>query len=254
MGAPVRPRVSADVEAYAAAAESFAAAVAESDLRAEVAGCPGWSVLDLVVHLGNVHAWAATIVETGRSTPEQDDAPRSQRPRAVGQWYAAKAEDLYQVLRQAPLERACWNFVDGAGTVAFWPRRQLHETTVHHVDLDLACDRTPVVAPAVAADGVGEVLGVLVRRMHARGHPAQLQEPLALTANDTGTTWVVVPQDGPPLLESVGPSRPEVRDRVEAPVEVLYRLLWRRPVDRDLLTLRGDPARVEAFLGSRLAP
>jgi uncharacterized protein (TIGR03083 family) len=218
-----------------------------------VASCPGWSTYDLVVHLGNVHGWAATIVETGARAAEQDDAPRSRRPRTAAEWYAAKAEDLCQVLRLVPPDRPCWNFVDGAGLVSFWPRRQLHETTIHRVDLELACGRDPSLAPDVATDGVSEVLGVLVRRMHARGHTARLAEPLALRATDTGSTWVVVPRTGPPLMEQT-PATPDVRDRVEAPADVLYRLLWHRPVDRSAVRVSGDESRVEAFLASRLAP
>jgi len=97
------------------------------------------------------------------------------------------------------------------------------------------------------------VLGVLVRRMHARGHTARLDEPLALRATDTGATWVVVPQAGPPLLEHVRDAD-HVRDVLEAPVDVLYRLLWHRPAERTSVRFRGDESRVEAFLGSRLAP
>ena len=264
MGVLGRQSTSADVEEFRAAAERFATAVARSELRSPVPSCPGWSAYDLVVHLGNVHAWAATIVETGRRAAEQNDEPRSPRPRTVGVWYAAKAEDLYQVLRATPADRPCWNFVDGEGVTGFWPRRQLHETTMHQVDLDQACGRSPDLAADVAADGVSEVLGVLARRMHARGHTARLDEPLALTATDTGDTWVVVPQAGPPLLEqtrtgshaATGAGAPPggVRDRVEAPADVLYRLLWHRPVDEASVRVSGDETRVQAFLQSRLAP
>jgi uncharacterized protein (TIGR03083 family) len=244
------------VEDLRRAVEDFAAAVASttpSDLRARVASCPGWSTYDLVLHLGNVHGWAATIVETGERAAEQDDEPGSKRPRVVAEWYAAKAEDLCHVLRLVPSDRPCWNFVDGSGPASFWPRRQLHETTIHRVDLDLACGRDPSLAPDLASDGVSEVLGVLVRRMYARGHPARLAEPLALRATDTGSTWVVVPQTGPPLLEQTVAAR-DVRDLVEAPADVLYRLLWHRPVDRSSVRVHGDESRVEAFLASRLAP
>ncbi len=239
------------VEEFRAAAESFAVAVTVSDLGVRIASCPGWTAYDLALHLGNVHGWAATIVETGERAHEQDDEPGSRRARAVGAWYGAKAEDLYQVLRLTPPERPCWNHVEGRGPARFWARRQLHETTMHHVDLDLACGRTPLLASEVAADGVGEVLGTLVHRMYAKGYSTRLEEPLALRATDTGDTWVMVPQAGPPLLEQDAHG---VRDRVEAPAEVLYRLLWRRPVDTGSMRVSGDQARVQAFLASRLAP
>jgi uncharacterized protein (TIGR03083 family) len=254
MGMLTRGSTSPHVGQYLAAAESFSGAVGRSDLNVAVPSCPGWSAYDLVVHVGNVHAWAATIVETGQRAVEQNDEPRSARPKVVSQWYAAKAEDLYQVLRQVPPDRHCWNFVEGTGVAAFWARRQLHETTMHHVDLDLACGRTPQLASEVAADGVSEVLGVLVHRMYARGHTARLEEPLVLEATDTGDTWVVVPQAGPPRLEQRASRAEGVRDRVQAPADVLYRMLWRRPVDRASVRMSGEESRINAFLESRLAP
>ena len=265
------------VAEYAAVAERLAVAVAWADLRAPVPSCPGWSTYDLVVHLGNVHAWAATIVETGQAAVEQNDEPASARPRVVSAWYAGKAEDLYEVLRAADPAAPCWNFAFGSGTAGFWPRRQLHETTVHQVDLDLALGRTTELAPAVCRDGVDEVLRVFLHRMHQRGYPARLDRPLALTATDTGDTWVVRPRTRPastpmvpaqpvgtvtetvppgtPTVEHRGTTTVAVADRVEATAEVLYRMLWKRLGIEDAgLQVSGDEQRVKDFLTSRLVP
>jgi uncharacterized protein (TIGR03083 family) len=247
------------VAEFAAAAERFAVAVGEADLHAPVAACLGWSTYDLVRHLGNVHAWAATIVETGQEAVEQDDAPPSRRRRAVAEWYAAKAEDLYQVLWSADPHAPCWNFAFGVGEAGFWPRRQLHETLMHSVDLgltDLPAD--------LAADGVDETLTVFLKRMHDRGHPAALTAPLALVASDVGRAWTLTPRQvrseshgpdteygGPPLV--VQRLYPQA-DRVEAPAAVLDRLLWKRvPVDHPGVRVTGDRERVATLLAGRLS-
>lgn len=269
------------VERFAAAAERFAIAVASSDMRAPVPSCPGWSTYDLVAHLGNVHAWAATIVETGRFAAEQNDEPRSHRPRAVCEWYAGKAEDLYEVLRGCDPAVSCWNFAFGDGSAGFWRRRQLHETTIHGVDLDQASGRTTEVDPDIATDGIDEVLRVFLHRMHRRGYPAQLTAPLCLQTTDTHRAWTLTPRtaspttavpaqargssvdssdagssppapEGPPLVLDRGHP---TADRLQAPAEVLYRLLWRRlRLDDGRVNLEGDAARVHAFLASRLVP
>lgn len=268
------------------AAERFTDRLAAVDLEAPVPGCPGWSAYDLVRHLGNVHAWAATIAETGRSAPHQDDAPRSHRARAVRDWYAGKAEDLYRVLRATDPSRSCWNFVDGEGVAGFWGRRQLHETTVHTLDLDPLAGSTTRVVPDVAADGVDEVLTVFLRRMHARGFPVPLVAPLCLVCEDTGHAWTLAPRvgrfgrptsssaqslpaqalptqsrgpaaettpagvGGPPLVvEGLDPSA----DQVAAPAVLLYRALWKR-APLEALARSGDPARIDAFLTARLVP
>jgi uncharacterized protein (TIGR03083 family) len=255
MRAPAQQGDAHDVELFREVAARFAVGAAWSHPRAPVASCPGWTVHDLVVHLGNVHAWAATVVETGRRAVEQNDEPRSGRGKVVSAWYAGKAEDLYLVLRQVDPGRPCWNFVQDDGLAAFWSRRQLHETTMHLVDLDLACGRVPSVDAAVAADGVSEVLEVWLHRMHARGHPAALEQPLALRALDTGQVWTLHPTGGVPHVQR-GPATgrsEDVPDRVEAPAELLYRLLWRRATPDDGgVRVRGDDNRVRAFLGSRL--
>jgi len=264
------------VEQYVAAAERFAVAVAATPMNARVPACPEWTTYDLVCHLGNVHAWAATVVETGESAAEQNDEPRSHKPKVVSEWYSAKAEDLYEVLRAAPPHKQCWNFVFGTDGAEFWQRRQMHETTVHTFDLFACTGRTAEVEAALAADGVDEVLTVFLRRMHDRGHPAALSAPLCLVATDVDRAWTVSPravvpdplagvpaqprgsssETAPAIVE--GPPRVVDRrhpgaDQVAAPAETLYRVLWGRS-PRDGLTLTGDEARINAFLDSRLVP
>jgi uncharacterized protein (TIGR03083 family) len=251
------------LQEYAATAERFAEAVGSADLGAPVSACAGWSVRDLVVHLAHTHAWAATIVATGRPADDPDDQPPAGTARELGAWYLAKAEDLYRVLQEAPPDRPCWNFVSADGVAAFWPRRQLHETTIHLVDLESAAARTTDVSADVAADGVDEVLTVMLLRMHRRGRPATLSAPVRVLATDTGDHWVVHPSpaDLPPTVErgggrSGGRSGGDVADRVEAPADLLYRALWHREpgASGGALTIGGDQARVRAFLGSPLTP
>lgn len=260
------------VRQFAEAAARFADGVAVADLKAPVPACSGWTVRDLVVHLGNTHAWAATIVETGAKAPTQSDDPGSHRSRAVSEWYAGKAEDLYRVLRDTDPEKPAWNFAFGEGVANFWRRRQLHETTVHSVDLAQAVGATPHIAPEIASDGVDEVLTVMLHRMHHRGYPAALTAPLTLQCEDTGRVWTLTPRPlrdgtavpaqqrgsedeprppaGPPLV--VDRRHPQA-DQVSAPAAVLYQALWHR-TPYDALELSGDESRIHAFLGSRLVP
>jgi uncharacterized protein (TIGR03083 family) len=256
------------VEAYASAAEWFADQLTRTNTRASVPACPGWTVLDLATHVGNVHAWAATVVETGRATPLLDDRPASNRPKRVAQWYLAKAEDLYSVLRDTPEDRACWNFAFGAGTALFWFRRQTHETLLHGLDLAVAADVPERFPTSLAADGVDEALTVFLHRMHQRGHPADLTAPVMVRAADADRCWVVEPaprssipsqasgsrfgdRSAPRVTEG---SRPDV-DVVEGPAVAMLKLLWKRTdLAHAPVTLSGDQARLRRFLGSRLTP
>ncbi|MFT4010896.1 MAG: maleylpyruvate isomerase family mycothiol-dependent enzyme [Nocardioidaceae bacterium] len=243
---------SVQLRRFVTAAEQFVVGIERCDLSARVPACPEWTAYDLITHLGNVHAWAATIVETGLPAGEQDDAPR-RKPKAAAQWYAGKAEDLYEVLRAADVDAPCWNFAFGNdGVKGFWHRRQLHETTVHALDLYQAARLPDVELSAdLAADGVDEVLTVFLRRMHSRGFPAQLTAPVVVEARDVGRSWTVRPDaSGPPL---VTPGSVAGADVLRGPAADLYPLLWKRVrLDQTGVELVGDRGRLAAFLGSRL--
>jgi len=244
------------VTAYADAAGEVVSTIAECDMGAHVPGCPGWSTYDLVVHLGNVHAWAATILETGAEAPKQTDEPSSRRARAAAQWYSGKAEDLLTVLRESRAADPCWTFSRNR-TAGFWQRRQAHETTVHLADLRAASGGKPArlhagITPALAADGALEVLEVFLPRMHDRGKPAELRAPLLVHARDTRDTWLLTPVvDGPPKVSVVHPDDDvdDATDLVAAPAAELMLLLWRRlPVGHEAVTIDGHRERILAFL------
>jgi uncharacterized protein (TIGR03083 family) len=239
------------VEELAQVAERFAINVALTHPTARVPACPGWTSYELAVHLGNIHAWAATVVETGQAAPAQEDRPPSRRPRAVSHWYAGKAEDLYEVLRAARPDQPCWNFAGTAPVAGFWARRQLHEATVHLVDLDQAAGRATELSPLVCTDGVAEVLEVFLPRMHARGHIADLTAPLTLRTVDTDHVWTLTPRrDGSPFVAVR--SEPGA-DLVEGCAGDLLLLLWKRaPQDHPGVSYVGNRERIAAFLDSRV--
>lgn len=265
MDAPARTTGLDFLEEFASAAEWFADHVAHVSMRTPVSTCPGWNVFDLVEHLGNVHSWAATIIETANPSDELRDSPPSHRPKQVALWYLAKAEDLYAVLRTADPEAPCWNFAFGSGPTSFWERRQTHETLMHGIDLALAANVDERLPVEVAADGVDEALTVFLHRMHVRGYRADLTRPVVLRATDVGRSWTVhpgprgevhhgeVPHQGQAPLVLAGAPDDDGVDVIEAPAPVLMKLLWKR-VDpfHPAVRLRGDQDRIMRFLRSRL--
>jgi hypothetical protein len=126
---------------------------------------------------------------------------------------------------------------------------------MHQVDLDIASGRNVELSARIAADGVDEVLTVMLPRMAKRGHRAVLTAPLQLVAADTGDSWMVAPAaDGPPRVSREAAPRADPQDRVVAPADVLYRALWHRRFEQRELRISGDEPRVRDFLGSRLTP
>ncbi len=223
------------------AVESMAAAVAAAPRDAAVPGCPGWDVTALVEHLVTVHRWVSAVVLTGaRQAEPAVVAP----PDDLAGWYTRAAEALLAALRAVEPEQPAWNFTGADQRVTFWWRRQLHEVTVHTVDVRLAAGVSPddtTVDPDVAADGVDEVVAVWPRRMHARHRPVLVEGPVAVHATDTGRSWRLLPADPYPHVER--DVDPEGADALVAgPAAALYLRLWGR-AGEDALVVRGPAAR-----------
>lgn len=137
-------------------------ALDETAWAAPVPACPGWTVLDLVQHLGSIHRWAATMVRERAPQRLDRNAMDMEEPDmtlAYADWFAAGAVQLVDALRAADGDDRMWAW--GADQhVRFWSRRQLHETAVHHADVRLALGLEPALlldAP-VACDTVDELL------------------------------------------------------------------------------------------------
>ncbi|WP_370966275.1 maleylpyruvate isomerase family mycothiol-dependent enzyme [Amycolatopsis sp. cg9] len=217
---------------------AFAVALRTGDPAARVPDCGDWTLADLGTHLGNVHRWAATVVTTGE--PESQDfeaGPGADLP----SWYAESAGLLLDALERATPEDGCWHFGGTGKTKAFWFRRQVHETAVHLADSgsDHALD------PAVAADGVDEVLGAMLPRVTRWHAVPELPGPVSLRASDTGDVWTVHPGEPPAL----GPAADGAAS-VEAPARDLLLRLWKRTGPAPRVT--GDAA--AALLAAPLTP
>ena len=220
------------------ATDRFVALVREATGDEEVPACAPWVVRDLAAHLGTVHRWAASIVLSGQRLAEPE-------PLVVGDpadWYAGTAAALLAALRAVDPTEPVPNFSRIDETAAFWPRRQLHEVTVHVVDLAQALgrDESQWVVPAeLAADGIDEVLQVFFPRMTARGARPDVRSRIRLVAADLDRSWVVAPAEGdagsPVQLHATA----DADAVVSGTASDLYLALWHR-VPRECLRFEGD--------------
>jgi uncharacterized protein (TIGR03083 family) len=230
------------------ATERFAAVVREASGDEPVPACGPWTLRDLVVHVGTVHRWAASIVLSGQRLPPPAEPLVVG---AVGDWYAGTAQALVAALRSVDPDEVVPNFSRVGETAAFWPRRQLHEVTVHTVDAlqALGRDEAGWAVPAdLAADGVDEVLRVFFPRMTERGAFPDVRTRLHLQATDVGRSWVVAPGegDGPPAIVPWTAGTPTARATDAPPAEAvagtasdLYLALWHR-VPPERLRVDGE--------------
>lgn len=218
----------------------FASLVCDAQGDEPVAACRPWLARDLVVHLGTVHRWAAAIVLSGQRLP--DPEPLVTAPMA--DWYAGTATALVSALHAVDPAEVVPNFARVDETAGFWRRRQLHEVTVHALDLEQAVHpgaSAPTVPPAVAADGVDEVLRVFFPRLTARGRRPDVRSRVRLEAVDVDRSWIVSPGEGDSAPEIL-PATADADAVVSGSASDLYLALWHR-VDVDRLALDGADGR-----------
>jgi uncharacterized protein (TIGR03083 family) len=241
-------------DAVAAEIARFADVVRGADPATPVITCPGWTVGQLLKHMGRVHRWAGAMVRDlaprryGKGDFELDPPERAED---YPEWVAAGAAPLVAALRAADPAAPVWAW----GTdphVRWWARRMLHETTVHRADAELALGRVPRIAADVAIDGVAEFFDILSSAASFSPNVEKLRgdgETIGLTAADEDTSWLVtVGPDGPAagragdLAGPVGSAEPAAAAAVRANAADLYLFVWgrRRPGDAGIET-SGDP-------------
>ena len=215
-------------------ADAVLAVLAVAEGAEPVAGCPGWTVHDLVGHLGGVHRWARDIVLTGRPGPEP--APEGD----LAAWFDEGAAALIETLTAADPAAATWSFTTDR-TVGFWRRRQALETVVHRWDAQSAVGEPEPIDAALAADGIGEVAELMLPRQVAKERIPPLPGAVRVVASDLEASYVL--GDGEPQAT------------VTAPAEVLLLLLWHRVGPADpRLRIDGDAALADRVLRLALAP
>ena len=170
-----------------------------ADLAAEVPTCPGWTVRQLLKHLGIVHRWTTAMVAVTSAQPmpspdlAEDQPADPGSPAAWAEWISVGGSKLLDALRAAEGDAPMWAW--GADQhVRFWSRRQLHETTIHRVDLEIATGHASwAIEPRVAVDGIDEFLVNLAHVVRSNPDVAKLrgEGSLHFHATDVEGEWMV---------------------------------------------------------------
>ncbi|MFH8773459.1 maleylpyruvate isomerase family mycothiol-dependent enzyme [Streptomyces sp. NPDC017958] len=219
----------------------LAAAAELAGTDAKVPTCPEWQVKDLLRHTGAVHRWATAFVADAHTAPRPlTDGPDLDGAELVA-WYRDSHRRLVETLAAAPADLECWTFLPAPSPspLAFWTRRQAHETAVHRYDAEAARGGTASpIATEFAADGIDELL----RGFHARPRSrVRTEQPrvLRVRAVDAGAdaVWTVRLSAEPPVASRDGSGEAEAE--LTGPAAQLYLALWNRmPVP----SVTGDPA------------
>ncbi|MFG2830334.1 maleylpyruvate isomerase family mycothiol-dependent enzyme [Streptomyces sp. NPDC048434] len=226
----------------------LADAAEEAGPDARIPACPEWRMRDLVTHTGRIHRWATEFVTQGLQQPNRPPEAPDLADDELVSWLREGHHHLVLALHSAPQDLSAWTFLPAPSPLAFWARRQAHETSVHRVDAQqaLGASLTPLPS-AFAADGIDELL----TGFHARDRSkvrTDVPRTLRLRAtNARGADWTVHLSDAPPHTVRTspeaggeGPDTGKPADcTIEGPAEELYLALWNR-LPWDAMTITGD--------------
>ncbi|MFT4108218.1 maleylpyruvate isomerase family mycothiol-dependent enzyme [Propionicimonas sp.] len=235
--------MSRHLEALRDLQEQFGRSIPLVDPATPVPWCGAWTVRDLVLHLAEIHQWAAAKAARRPGplfTPDAD---------LVGT-YTACAAELWDVLSSLdPDARADTLLDDGlpagqrTGTVRFWHRRQALETLVHLWDLRTAAGLPFEPGPHAWADCLDEVVTVMHPRQLRLGRVPAPPARVRLLATDAAAEHVL----------RGSPAAPEIV--VAGPVRSLALLAWGRLAPTDpSLAISGEVAVLDAVLAHGLTP
>jgi uncharacterized protein (TIGR03083 family) len=215
------------------------AAALRAGMEAPVPSCPAWTVKELLRHLAYVHDWAARHVgecleATFKTAPEAVVVTTGPSGGQLVELYQESNQRLVSVLLAADPGLRCWTFLPAPSPLAFWARRQAHETTIHRVDAELAAGPVTPIDREFAADGINELLFGFCSP--ARKRKSETERSLALVATDSDRRWLVqADQTGIAVTSSPDRAQYELR----GPSAALYLILWNRPAGSGVMA-EGD--------------
>lgn len=224
------------------AVAAFARYADAAGLDVPVPTTPDWTVRRLLGHQGMVHRWATANLRG--ETVEPDAVERSGRraPSPVD-WLRDGSIALVRAIVEAPADVHTVVFLNDAPPPReFWARRQCHETTIHAVDaLAASLGRYPTASetwidPAVAADGVDELLAGFMTRNKSRLRTTA-PTTIGVLADETPSGWLLeTSAERPPVCVTAG--RDDVTERADVLLQgsavAVYLTVWNRSDELNL--------------------
>jgi uncharacterized protein (TIGR03083 family) len=136
-------------------------AAQRTGLDAPVESCPGWTMRDLLLHIGDVWSFWSLVVRKRITTIEALKAePDHAHPSddLLLDWVSAAHNGIHASLNSTPPDTEIWTWT-GANRDLWWLRRRMaQETAVHRWDAERTVGDVYEIPIAVAADGIDEFL------------------------------------------------------------------------------------------------
>jgi uncharacterized protein (TIGR03083 family) len=164
----------------------FRDVLADCNPRADVPSCPDWRAEDLLWHLGEVqYFWTWMVTNRPKGPDEYDEPERPGDYAGLLAFYDEHSVALVDALGKAEATDEAWTWWQDH-TVGFILRRQAHEALIHRRDAELTAGTVTPFPPALAADGVDEVLDIMYGGCPPWGEFSPLPHYVRVDLTDTG--------------------------------------------------------------------
>ncbi|MDQ6874896.1 MAG: maleylpyruvate isomerase family mycothiol-dependent enzyme [Actinomycetota bacterium] len=224
------------------------AGAATRDLDAAVPPCPGWLVRDVVTHTAEVYEHKLACIRL-RAAPQP--WPPAHWPGAADPigWFTDAHRRMLDVLNSTDPATPAYTWWPADQTVGFWVRRMAQETAMHRVDAQSAFDSVTPVDADLAADGVDEVLNVMLAGDWSEAPIEVAGSGQRVEVSTAGQSWLVTLQAE---AVTVGRTDGTVADAtVSGPPSELLLWMWGRAPDT-VVDVAGDRT-ASGLLRERLA-
>ncbi|NEA60386.1 maleylpyruvate isomerase family mycothiol-dependent enzyme [Streptomyces sp. SID13666] len=242
----------------------LAEAAAAAGPDAAVPTTPGWTITDLVQHVGQTQNWVAEIIERRVTDPTQlptQMAVLPTAPRQWQEWLSQSAQRVASACSDDALDAPVFNPAgDKRPGARFWISSMLNEAVVHGFDAANAANKPADIHPDIAAALITNHLTMLTsptwemqrsESAHAIRGTGQTLQWLATDTDTDAGAWIV---ERRPDGATWQPGNQQADVTVTGPARSLLLTLTRRlPLtDHDTtdISIDGDTALAQHWLNN----
>ncbi len=228
----------------------MAAWVGDAEPGAPIPTCPGWTLTDLVGHVGTTQRWVSRLVGEGITDSGTafsigwESAPAD--PSAWGSWLMDGAHSVEATFAGANDDRVVFDPSGGGDGVAFWSQRIFGEISVHRIDAAFALDREYRFDPTLAVAAIEDWFANMASSGWAANVPGFADamrgdgQTIAWVTDDADQAWLLRRTEQAPLVLTHDRSDADVT--IHGPARELLQIVSRRlPLDAaESSTVVGD--------------
>lgn len=220
-------------------------AMGERGLTEQLPHCPGWDVAEVVWHTAGVFEHKVRVM-ADNAWPDPWP-PADFEERAELAFLREAKDDLFaEFARHDPAEQTT-TFSPDDTTLGFWMRRMALEVAVHRLDAEQAHGEPTAIATDLAADGIDEVLRIMLagpwwEEKVKTEHPVDALVAVEIDAH----RWLCDVRERAVSVSAGSRDDPAAAATVSGSAEQVFLWLWGRTGD-DAVTFDGDPRVISEF-------